>query len=226
MVALAKDRKMSARLIIACLSQKGGVGKSTLARLIATEFATQHWKVKIADLNLKQKTSVDWAATREMNGVEPAVEAQAFGTVKTALAQEYDLIVFDGKPESEGETLAAAKASDLIIIPTGTSYDDLGPQIGLAEEMIPRGIEKKRILFVINKTTGSEANFAFAKNAITVRGFNMADTDIPMKTSYEQAQNLGRSISETTYGKLNERASYLAAEIAKRAVELLGARAA
>lgn len=217
---------MSAKLTIAFLSQKGGVGKSTLARLVATEFATQNWTVKIIDLNLKQKTSVEWAAVRELNGVEPTVEAQAFGTAKAALTQTYDLLVFDGKPESEGETLAAAKAANLVVIPTGTSVDDLMPQLALAEEMVPRGIERRKIFFVINKTLNSDTTLAIAKEQIERKGFAYAKTDIPLKTSYETAQNTGRSISETKIPSLNERASSLAAEIGQRALEVIGAKAA
>ncbi|WP_193371722.1 hypothetical protein [Polymorphum gilvum] len=37
-------------LFIGTISQKGGVGKSTLARLIAREYALAGWNVKIADL--------------------------------------------------------------------------------------------------------------------------------------------------------------------------------
>jgi len=39
-------------LVIAVVSQKGGVGKSTCARLIAREYAQAGWNVKIADLDL------------------------------------------------------------------------------------------------------------------------------------------------------------------------------
>lgn len=217
---------MSATLVVACLSQKGGVGKSTLTRLIATAYATHHYRVKIADLNLKQKTSVDWAAVRLTNGIEPEVGAEPFARVKTALEQDYDLIVFDGKPDSEGETLEAAKAAHAIIIPTGPSVDDLKPQIQLAAEMIARGIERKRILFVINKTTDSAQNIQFAKDNIQAAGFQVATHDIPMKTGYQLAQNIGRSISETNYLKLNEKADLLTAEVVSFIQTLMNIKAA
>src|SRR5215467_13387540 len=38
-------------IIIGVVSQKGGVGKSTIARLVAREFAAQGWQVKIGDLD-------------------------------------------------------------------------------------------------------------------------------------------------------------------------------
>ena len=46
-------------LVIGVVSQKGGVGKSTCARLIAREYAYAGWDVKIADLDVSQGTSFD-----------------------------------------------------------------------------------------------------------------------------------------------------------------------
>jgi Mrp family chromosome partitioning ATPase len=51
-------------LIIGVVSQKGGVGKSTLARLIAREYAQAGWRVKIADLDIQQCTAFSWQARR------------------------------------------------------------------------------------------------------------------------------------------------------------------
>src|SRR5215203_4751375 len=68
--------------IIGVVSQKGGVGKSTLARLTAREFATSGWNVKIADLDVSQGTSFNWQARRLQNTVEPAVAVERFGTVE------------------------------------------------------------------------------------------------------------------------------------------------
>ena len=41
-------------LFLGIVSQKGGVGKSTLARLVAKEYATAGWRVKIADLDIAE----------------------------------------------------------------------------------------------------------------------------------------------------------------------------
>lgn len=50
--------------IIGFVSQKGGVGKSTLARLVAREYAVNQWNVKIADLDPGQGTSYKWQDRR------------------------------------------------------------------------------------------------------------------------------------------------------------------
>jgi chromosome partitioning protein len=51
-------------VLVGLVSQKGGVGKSTLARLVAREYATAGWNVKIADLDTAQGTSFNWQARR------------------------------------------------------------------------------------------------------------------------------------------------------------------
>ncbi|MBA3922086.1 MAG: ParA family protein, partial [Nostocaceae cyanobacterium] len=51
-------------LQIGVVSQKGGVGKSTIARLLAREYAAAGWDVKIADLDIAQATSTNWKQRR------------------------------------------------------------------------------------------------------------------------------------------------------------------
>ncbi|SER26663.1 chromosome partitioning protein [Faunimonas pinastri] len=213
---------MPVSLSIACLSQKGGVGKSTLSRLIARTYAAAEWRVKIADFNPKQKTSVDWVALRLEQGVTPEIAAEAFNSVKTALKQDYDLMVFDGRPDSEPTTLEIAKEADLIVLPSGVSLDDMKPQVLFAHELRARGIDAKKIMFVINKTADSQVAIADAHRYLSDAGYKVAKNDLPMKTGYQIAQNSGRAVSETGFPTLNERAEALAGEIVARATELTG----
>jgi chromosome partitioning protein len=207
-------------LTIACLSQKGGVGKSTLARLIARAYAHNTWRVKIADFNVKQKTSVDWAAIRMSQKVRPEIPAEAFTDVSKAIRQDYDLVVFDGRPESDNQTLTLAKEASLVVIPTGVSIDDLMPQIRFAQELKMRGLDARKILFVINKTPDSAAAINDAKKFISDAGFTVAQRSIPMKTAFVNAHNQGRTLSETDYDTLNDRADEVAQEIINHVSEL------
>ena len=59
----------SVAIVIGVGSHKGGVGKSTIARLIAAEYARNNWEVKIADLDLSQGTSYHWHERRLQAGV-------------------------------------------------------------------------------------------------------------------------------------------------------------
>ena len=93
------------------VAQKGGVGKSTLARIIAVEATKGGLRTKIADLDTQQTTCVKWAARRANNGIEPPIRAEPFRTVNQALqdAPSFDLYIFDGAPHSSVETQKACQ---------------------------------------------------------------------------------------------------------------------
>lgn len=90
--------------IIGMVSQKGGVGKSTLARMMAREFVAGGLATKIADLDTQQQTCTHWAGRRAESGVTPEIQVQSFAAVKTALedAPRFDALILDGKPERLG----------------------------------------------------------------------------------------------------------------------------
>jgi chromosome partitioning protein len=213
-------------IAIACLSQKGGVGKSTIARLIARTYAGGGWRVKIADFNVKQKTSVDWAALRMAQGVEPEIAAEAYTDVARAIRQhELDLMVFDGKPDADTQTIRLAQESHLVIVPCGVTSDDLVPQVRFAQELKMRGIVTGKIFFILNKVTDSNAAITDAKGFLQSAGFEVANTTLPMKTAFMNAQNGGRALSECEFPSLNQRAEALAAEIIAHVNTLTGVSA-
>ena len=133
---------------IAMVGQKGGVGKSTLARIIAVEATKGGLQAKIADMDTQQSTSVNWAARRAEKGVEPQIRAEPFRSVDTALkdAEGFDLYIFDGAPHSSQETRRACQVSDMVIIPTSEGLDDLHPSVILANNLLKEGNAPKRSL--------------------------------------------------------------------------------
>lgn len=207
-------------IVIACLSQKGGVGKSTLARLIARTYASAGWSVKIADFNTKQLTSVDWVGLRMQTGLEPIIHAEPYVSVKNFKREPYDLIVADGKPDSDDSSLAIARIASLIVVPTGLSTDDLKPQILFANELVQKGVSRDRIMIVLNKVTESEAAVHEARQILRSAGYQIAEHDLVAKTGYQKAQDVGRSVAETNFTTLNDRADALASEIVTRLNEL------
>ena len=67
---------------VSFVSQKGGVGKSTLARLFAVGAAHRGHRTLLADFDLEQLTCVEWNALRLKNAVEPDIDARAFKSLK------------------------------------------------------------------------------------------------------------------------------------------------
>jgi chromosome partitioning protein len=198
--------------LIGLVSQKGGVGKSTLARLFAREYAAAGWQVKIADLDISQGTSTDWKQRRERAGIKPEVAVEPFGTVAQALkvAQLYDLLIFDGQPHSMAGTLEIASACDALILPTGLSLDDLKPSVLLAHELIQNRIPADDMIFALCRVGDRENEISEAREYITRAGYRVLEGELPERTGYRRASDQGRAASESPHPSLRERAERLA----------------
>lgn len=118
-------------MIISLISQKGGVGKSAVARLLAVEFTKAGWSVKIADLDPAQGTSAKWKARRDRAGVQPEIAVEKFRTLDRALreAERFDLLILDGPAHAEQGGRTMARASDLVLMPTCYGLDDMEAQV-------------------------------------------------------------------------------------------------
>ena len=120
------------------VSQKGGTGKSTLARLFARELAQDGFTVKIADLDTQQTTSTEWATDRAKAGIEPEIQVQSFGNLKMALAEaeRFDACILDGLPEFETYFPISSRLGPLRLQFTNRSSLDLNVRL---EALGPEG---------------------------------------------------------------------------------------
>jgi chromosome partitioning protein len=202
-------------IILGICSQKGGVGKSTLARLIAREYAAAKWNVKIADLDIAQGTSFNWQSRRLRRDIAPVIPVERFGTVDQALkvAQHHDMLILDGPPHSTSGTLRIAQAANLVILPTGLALDDLQPSVLLAHELVKKSIPKDRIAFALCRVGDSPAEIAEARRYIKDAGYRDLSGSIPEKIGYRRASDAGRSLTETRFPSLNERSDELVQSI-------------
>ena len=203
--------------LIAFVSQKGGVGKSTLARALAREAAVNGLGVKIADLDTQQGTSVDWHRRRLDAGVEPTVSVEAYRTAEQALAQasRYDLLIIDAPARASEGTRRIAEKADLVVQPTNPALDDLTPAVLVFHELVKAGIPKNRLVFAINHVL-TEAEEAAARVYLEEAGYSVLEGYIPSRTSYRDAQNHGRAITETRFAALNGKADQLIQSLINR----------
>ncbi|MCB0851581.1 MAG: ParA family protein [Bacteroidetes bacterium] len=213
--------------IISVLGQKGGVGKSTLARVLAREFTMNEWDVLLADMNIEQATCLTWNQRRKKNEIEPQLVVEAFSVLPQAQKRlsSFDLTIFDGKPAASIETRDIAKISDLVLIPTKTGLDDLTPQLGLALELVddPKAnIDPNRIAFVLSRvSTDSAATRAREYLSKARYPFTIIDGYIQEKQSYENALNFGMTLTETDYDQLNERMNMVVQSIFNKFQQIL-----
>src|SRR5271166_798078 len=117
--------------VVALVSQKGGVGKSALARTLARDAAAAGLVVKLADLDVQQGTCLDWSRDRNAAGVEPSVSVESFRSAAAALAirDKVDLLILDGPARTSQATLEIARVADVVVQPSGPSADDLRPVV-------------------------------------------------------------------------------------------------
>ncbi|MEM7288790.1 MAG: P-loop NTPase [Pseudomonadota bacterium] len=192
--------------ILGLISQKGGVGKSTLARAIACEAHQAELSVKIADFDLQQGTFTKWHQRRLQADLSEVGSVEMYKSVRPALeaAEGFDLLIMDGEGRASEKTLEIAKVADLVIIPCGVSNDDTEPTCELAKALVDKGIPRKKIVVTLSRV-GSDASANRAREDIEARGFTVVDGYIPEKTSYSDAQYVGKSILETRHQSVNDK---------------------
>lgn len=198
--------------IIGVVSQKGGVGKSTVSRAIATTYAKAGWNVKVADLDINQSTSFTWLQRRLANEISPVVAVETFGSVAHALrtADAYDLMILDGAPHASRSTVEIAKRADLIVLPTQLSLDDLEPQVILANNLVSEHqVPSDRIVFALSKSGDSPREIEEARQYLAGTLFTTLDSQIPEKTAFRRAHDEGKSVVESPYKGPREQADVL-----------------
>jgi chromosome partitioning protein len=208
---------MARAKVVGVVSQKGGVGKSTLCQLIAREAAVAGKHAKIFDFDVRQMTSTDWVRARLERDLVPAIEAEPTKNVGKALkhSKGYDIILLDGAPGAPKRTAELMPACDLIILPTGASRADLNPTLALARRIAEMKLATDGPVFALCRImTVSEA--AEARAAISNAGFETLDGELIERPGYRQAQNIGRSPTETAFASLNGKARRLARSVLDR----------
>ena len=211
------SRKDQPPRTVSFVSQKGGVGKSTLARLTAVGAMHRGARALLADFDLEQLTSVEWSALRMRNSVEPEIDARAFKSLKKLRKQEngYDLIVADTRGLADDLSRDIAEASDVVFLPTGVSRDDLMPTLALARRLAREGADG-RLALILSKVGRSETQLAKAIETIEDSGFELLKEHWPLRDGFQADLDSGRAGREARNGHLRELAEKLENEIFAR----------
>ena len=113
-------------MIIGVLSQKGGVGKTTLTLNLGAHFAASGARVLVVDAD-PQGSALAWSSARERPPLFPVI-GMAKPTLHRDLpdvASDYDMVLIDGAPRVNDLGRAAILASDLVLIPVQPSPFDV-----------------------------------------------------------------------------------------------------
>ena len=197
--------------VIAFISQKGGVGKSTLARALAAVCAQAGLEVVLADLDPRQQTLIQWQKARTAQRVSPRLSVEPFDNAVEAVierAEACDLLILDTPGGVNDDTLSVARTAHLIAQPTGPSLDDVHPTVLLFHELVAVGIPKSRLVAALCRVLDDEEE-ADARAYLEEAGYEVLEGSIPESLIYRVAHNRGRSLTETNEQAFNERADAL-----------------
>ena len=214
-MGILKEKRVGVKApkIIACLSQKGGGGKSTFARCLAVELTKQKSKVLLVDLDIQQKTSQEWAERRKQQNIKPVINCQSCPFFDEKLTKSpYDYLIIDGPAKISKESLAIARQANLIIQPVRPSLDDLNPAIREFNGLFKSGIPKNKLTFLIN-AVGSPAMEKNTREYLEQANYYIFPISLEEKVSYQEAQNQGLSIGEVKYLRLKKQVQLLVKKI-------------
>ena len=104
--------------ILAIAMQKGGVGKSTMARSLAVAASKGGYNVLILDMDAQRSMS-QWAERRseQFPIVRFVSEIELLKMLKRAEDAGSDLVIIDTPPARSTEAPAAVEEADLVIVP-------------------------------------------------------------------------------------------------------------
>jgi chromosome partitioning protein len=188
-------------MIVACVGQKGGIGKSTIAVALAAEGLARGLKVLLVDGD-RQATVRTWAATAaEHEHPAPTVVAMDHTMHRPGqldrIASGYDLVVIDC-PARIGEVPASAlMMADLALLPTGPSGADTW---ALAEtlDLVHKARRERpglRAALVITKQTRTALGRG-VRQALAETGVPVLKAELYSRVAYQEAINLGQGITQ------------------------------
>lgn len=180
--------------VITIAMQKGGVGKSTLARSLAVAAARDGLSVLIIDMDAQQSVS-QWAERREAD--MPVVVFSTENELPKKLGQAKDiadLVVIDTPPARSTEAPAAVEVADLVLIPTTPDVEPL--------EQMPRTLRLCRgferpvfaVINMANPTGPSEVTYT--REVIEAMGAKAAPIVLHRRKAHRDASASGLTVQE------------------------------
>lgn len=168
---------MTAGRLILVTKLKGGSGATTTCRELAAAALNDGQKVALIDLdgqgglsrwwNRRTAPAADGATQRSAPDLLQLTVVQIPGAAK-GLRERYDLVVIDSPPSVHETIRAVAAASDLALIPSRPTVDDLdavGPIARLLHGVVDHGFVLTQVPAVRGSRDGAEALQRLAERA-------------------------------------------------------------
>jgi chromosome partitioning protein len=179
---------------IAVVSQKGGAGKTTIAVNLSGMAIKKGLQCAVIDLDPQASAKV-WHDIRKQTSpvVISAQSSRLPEILEKADRSGADLVILDTAPHSETAALAAARVSDLVIIPCRPSVLDLK---AIVTSIDLAAIAKKDSVVVLNGVPSRGILATEASAVIASYGVDLAPVMLGYRAAYVHSLTIGMSAVE------------------------------
>lgn len=180
---------------LAVISEKGGVGKTTLSLDLAVAAGGRGMVAAVLDID-PQATASKWTDRRqaETPWILSTHAARLGAALNTASKQGVEFAVIDTAPQASTDALEAARRADLVILPLEPHFYAL-ETVAKAGAML-RLAGDPPAWFVLNKVPIQGAEGQAAEDYITGQGFKVAPVRLHFRAAHRHAGNIGLVAAE------------------------------
>ena len=175
-------------------SQKGGSGKTTLARNLSVAAAGDGRRVVCLDLD-PQGSLRGWWESREAEApvmFDRDPEPEVLRTSLAAAGKRFDLCIIDTPPAAFGWLQEAMGAADLVLIPVRPSPDDLRAVGTTLAAVNGAGMP---FAFVLSQTPRARITEEAAR--VVAQHGRLAPVNLAQRVVYAETGATGRGVTET-----------------------------
>lgn len=180
--------------VLSILSQKGGVGKTTLATCLAVAAEQDGKSSVIFDLD-PQATASFWKDTR--GSLTPAVVSiqpvRIASMLKSAKEAGTNIVIIDGAAIARDVAYEAARAADFVLIPTRTAVFDTMSMLSTME-IVRQQHKPFSVVLTFVPPIGRETTDAI--EAVSELNSEICPVHIGNRKAYFRAQSQGLAVQE------------------------------
>ena len=178
--------------VIAITSEKGGVGKSTLAVHLAGALTERGLHAALIDEDGRIGSSIGWARRGSEHSTPLGFEVLEPDEVKPRRLRDLDAVVIDteGRPKRR-ELRDLAERADTILVPSGVSMLELEATLSLAEFLNSEGGGRRKLKVILTRVPPTSGAGERAREDLREAGLTVCNTLVRQYAAYLRAAELG-----------------------------------